>query len=458
MTLRDSAQEILNLYNYFSCVIITDHEGSIVYYNNSDLDINSMTENEVIGKKAWDIFKNVNKEDSDVYNVLKIRKPVIEKKHKFINIKCEEFESLSSVFPIKDNEELIGIVQTFLYKKPEAIQHNVHVDTPKGSPFNMFSVNDIISESNSMKKLKRMIERVAKTNSTVLIYGETGAGKELVAQSIHTASSRASEKFISQNCAAIPGNLLESILFGTVKGSYTDAQDRIGLFEAADKGTLFLDEIHAMDQGVQAKLLKAVEEQEFYRVGGTEPIPVDVRIIAALNKKPEDCVNEGDLRNDLYYRLKVVELDLPSLRDRKADIDSLTEYFIKYFNTKMNKNIKGVTPEVWEFLHNYKWPGNVREMRNIIECAYNFTVSEYLTIEDIDSYNEEILQVKENIQNKKSNCDLNIIIQEYEKSIIEKVLNNNKNVTKAAEKLGISTQTLYTKIKNYSINTKEEHE
>lgn len=455
-SLRESAQEILDLCNYFTSVLITDKDGTIVYYNNTDTSMNSVSSEEAIGKKIWEIFVNVAKSDSIIQQAINTEKSVIDRKQKLVNFKGEEFESINSSFPIKAEEKLIGIVETFSYKIPEEIQHKIEVDLPKGSPFNMYSITDIISNSESMKRLKRMVEKVSKTDSTVLLYGETGSGKELIAQSLHTGSSRCNEKFISQNCAAIPGNLLESVLFGTVKGSYTDAQDRMGLFEAANKGTLFLDEIHAMDRGVQAKLLKAVEEQEIYRVGGIEPIPIDVRIIAAINKKPEECVASGKLRNDLYYRLKVVQIDLPSLRERREDIDDLTSYFISFFNKKMDRRIKGVSEEVRKFFHHYGWPGNVREMRNIIECAYNFSKCDFLLLEDIDSYEEEIKAVQTYIEGENEQYHLKNIVEQYEQEIIKEVLLRSRNVEEASEELGVSMQTLYNKIKRYHISTSEE--
>ena len=393
--------------------------------------------------------ESYSEESSIIYRVLKSGEPVYDYRQDIVNFKGEKFTSLNSTFPLKKDEKIIGAVEIYNYKSLKEIQHHLHVEIPKGSLFNLYSVNDIISVSDKMEVLKERIKRAAASNSVVLIYGKTGTGKELVAQSIHTGSSRCNEKFIAQNCAAIPGNLLESILFGTVKGSYTDAIDRIGLFEAANGGTLFLDEIHAMDQSVQAKLLKAIEEQKIYRVGSVDPVTVNVRVIAAVNKEPMTCISEGLLREDLYYRLKVVQLDVPALKDRKEDIESLTNYFINQFNKKMRKNIKGISEEVLSFFMAYNWLGNVRELKNIIECAFNFTRSEYIQLEDIDSYKEEILRVGKH--RFETYINLKDYIREYEKEIVKKVVETSDSISQASERMCISKQTLYNKLKEFSI-------
>ena len=447
--LRDRAKDILNLFNYYGGAVIVNTKGIIEHYYNSVPEVNSVTPEEAVGKNILEVYRNISEETSVIYRVLKSGEPVYDYRQDIINFKGEKFTSLNSTFPIKKDEKIIGAVEIYDYKNSKEIQHRLHVEIPKGSLFNLYAVNDIVSVSEKMDVLKERIKRAAASNSVILIYGKTGTGKELVAQSIHTGSSRCNEKFIAQNCAAIPGNLLESILFGTVKGSYTDATDRIGLFEAANGGTLFLDEIHAMDQSVQAKLLKAIEEQKIYRVGSVDSVSVNVRVIAAVNREPMTCIAEELLREDLYYRLKVVQLDVPALKDRKEDIESLTNYFINQFNKKMGRNIKGVSESVLSFFMAYDWPGNVRELRNIIECAFNFTRSEYIQLEDIDSYKEEILRVgRHGFETYKTLKDY---MREYEKEIVKKVVETSDSISQAAERMCISKQTLYNKLKEFSI-------
>lgn len=453
MKLREAAKDILNLYNYFTGAIIVDKEGTIVYYYNSLPELNSMVPDETVGKNVLEVYTNVKKEESSIYQVLASGEPILDKHQSLENFKGDVFESINSTFPIKSDKEIIGVVEIYHYRNHEEIQHQPKVDVPKGSIFNLYSIGDIISNSEAMEELKKKVEKVSSTDSSVLLFGETGTGKELVAQAIHTGSLRRNEKFIAQNCAAIPSNLLESILFGTVKGSYTDARDRLGLFEVASGGTLFLDEIHALEWKVQAKLLKAIEEQQIYRVGGTDPIPVNVRIIAAVNKDPLLCIQDGQLREDLYYRLRVVQLNIPRLRERQEDMDPLIDYFIQMFNYKMGKQIKGVSAEVRNFVHHYSWPGNVRELRNVIECAFNFTQGEYLQLEDMDSYEEEIRQAYLQAEIEKNmKVDLRTVMKRLEKDILEQVLESSSSVQEAASRLQITKQTLYNKLKEFHLD------
>ncbi len=237
-----------------------------------------------------------------------------------------------------------------------------------------------------MELIKERIPMIADTDSSVLIYGETGTGKELVAQSIHTASKRRNKKFVSQNCAAIPGNLLESILFGTTKGSYTGAENKPGLFEIASGGTLFLDEINSMEISVQPKILKAIEEKQVVRLGGYEPIKTDIKIVSAVNENPLQCIAENKLREDLFYRLSVVQLNIPPLRERINDLFYLVSHFINIYNTSMHCNLIGIDEEVETIFRGYNWPGNVRELKNVIEGAFNVASARFIQKKDLPEY------------------------------------------------------------------------
>lgn len=461
MTLRDKAKEILNLYNYYTGAIITDKEGTIIYYYNRMKDVNSLEAEEAIGKTVLQLYPSVCKEDSSIYRVLKSGVPIYDAKQTIINCKGETFDSVNSTFPIKNGEEIVGAVEIYYYADYNEIQYGIETmdeDMIKGSLFSLYSLDDIISESAVMADFKTKIDRISATDSTVLIYGETGTGKELVAQAIHSGSARREKNFVSQNCAAIPQNLLESILFGTVKGSYTDAKDRPGLLEVADGGTLFLDEIHSMDWNIQAKLLKAIEEKRFYRVGGTESIPVDIRVITALNIEPARCVAEGKLRDDLYYRINVIRLNIPPLRERKEDIESLTEHFIEQYNKKMGRNIKGVSDEVMNFFKSYDWWGNVRELKNVIECAFNFAQGDVIQLEDIDCYEDEIKAAEKRAWLfKGQEIDLKKMLRDYEKDIIQETVKESKSYTEAAARLGISKQALNNKINMLGISREKDN-
>lgn len=254
-------------------------------------------------------------------------------------------------------------------------------------------IDTILGESPEMVRIKDLILKIAKSDATtVLIQGESGTGKELVAKAIHAASSRADEPFMAINCAALPVNLLESELMGYEKGAFTDAKaTKKGLFELADGGTIFLDEIGDMDLSIQAKLLRLLEEKTFKRVGGVKDIKVDVRVIAATNQDLSLIMSKGRFRKDLYYRLQVVPINLPPLRERGRDIIILANHFIQYFNHECHKNVKGLSPEAEQILLSYSWPGNVRELKNAIERAMIFDIENELLPEHLP---QEIVENK----------------------------------------------------------------
>jgi DNA-binding NtrC family response regulator len=301
----------------------------------------------------------------------------------------------------------------------------------------------IIGESKAIKEVLSTVARVAKTDSTVLIRGDSGTGKELVARAIHTLSDRASRNFISLSCAAIPETLLESELFGYEKGAFTGATRRKeGRFELADSGSLFLDEIGDLSLETQVKLLRVVETQEFERLGGKETIKVNVRIISATNQDLEKKIKEKSFREDLYYRLNVVSILIPPLRERKEDILPLVEHFIQKYNQKTGKKIQGITREAKDILLSYPWPGNIRELENAIERAIVLGRGEaidkpdlaYLSFQKIEQFPSDFS------------------LRELEKNQILKVLEKtNGNLTQAAELLGIHRNTLRLKMKEYGI-------
>ncbi|HEX5876376.1 MAG TPA: sigma-54 dependent transcriptional regulator, partial [Pyrinomonadaceae bacterium] len=230
--------------------------------------------------------------------------------------------------------------------------------------------SDIISASPKMESVKKMILKVARSNSTVLVRGESGTGKELIARAVHNQSPRSEEMFQAVNCAAINENLLESELFGHEKGSFTGAHaEKKGLFEIADRGTLFLDEIGELDVGIQAKLLRALQERKIRRVGGTHEISVDVRVIAATNRDLRAMVSDGRFRDDLYYRVNVLSIDVPPLRERREDIPVLIDYFLKKHTKNASRPVTGLTPETKKLMNEYSWPGNVRQLESAIERA-----------------------------------------------------------------------------------------
>ena len=311
----------------------------------------------------------------------------------------------------------------------------------------------IVGESREMNQLFNKIEKVGPSDVTVLVQGESGSGKELVAKEIHKISSRKNRPMITMNCAALPETLIESELFGHEKGAFTGATERrLGKFELADKGTIFLDEIGDMSPNTQAKVLRVLQEQSFERLGGTETLRVDVRLISATHKDLLKEIKEGNFREDLYYRLKVVEILLPPLRNRREDIIILAENFIQYFSDKHRKNVKSISNDAVKIFTKYSWPGNVRELQNVIESAVVMANAETLEISD---FPEEI-----------SNSDINrsfdynlpfrdakkIVVDTFERNFVSrKLAENNGNISKTAEALGMHRQSLQQKIKDLNM-------
>jgi DNA-binding NtrC family response regulator len=313
-----------------------------------------------------------------------------------------------------------------------------------------FEIGQIIGKSPAMEKVFEMIRKVAPTKSNVLITGESGTGKELVARAIHSLSSQNSRRFLAVNCSAIPESLLESELFGHMKGSFTSAcQNKKGLFECARGGTLFLDEIGHMPMSCEVKLLRAVEHKQIIPVGSTEPVDIDVRLIAATNKDLVKEIKAGQFREDLYYRMNVVGIHLPPLRERKEDIPLLVEHFIQKYNAEMGKHCVGVNDEVMRLLMSYEWKGNIREMQNVIERAIIFAEHDVIKISDIGSlgYHSVALTVE--------NQNLQTAVRAYEREHICRVLNKyNWNKVETAKALNVGLSSLYRKIDELEINHK----
>ena len=315
---------------------------------------------------------------------------------------------------------------------------------------NKYAFDNIIGTGRSMGRIFELINSVAGLNSTVLIQGETGTGKELIAKAIHFNSPRKDQKMVSINCGAIPENLLESELFGHVKGAFTGAvQNRIGKFEQGNNGTIFLDEIGNMPPSLQVKLLRILQEREFERVGGTRTIRADVRVIAATNRDLKAAMTNGTFRSDLYYRLQVFPIEIRSLRERKEDIPLLVEYFIDRYASKMGKRIRSVKQESLDLLRSYSWPGNIRELQNIIERAVIVSEGDVLWID------ESWLSI-ESARTEAETGRLSRMTPEEEKTIIEGVLAETRGrvsgASGAARKLGIPPTTLESRIRALKIN------
>jgi len=310
-----------------------------------------------------------------------------------------------------------------------------------------YRFENIIAKSSKMQRLIELIKVVGKSNATVLITGESGTGKELVARAIHSQSHRRNKPFVAVSCAALPESLLESELFGHEKGSFTGAYaQKKGKFEFANGGTIFLDEVGEMSANIQVHLLRVLEEKEFTRVGGNEPIRVDLRVISATNKDLRKAIEKQEFREDLYYRLNVVNVELPPLRERKEDIPLLAEHFLNKFAMENKKEISGFSPEAMELVLGYDWPGNVRELENAIERAVILAKSSIITIADLPQENLSLAYSTTPRKNLKA----------VEKGHIWNILRETgENYSEAARILGISRMTLYNKAKEYGFDVKK---
>lgn len=403
------------------------------------------------GKHILDIYPQLDENTSTVLRALKSGRPVYGERQELINSCGERVLMESTDIPIVSNGRVQCVVDS---TKFFIVDQRVFRDRREdGLP----ATDRILTQDPKMRALKRRIHDVSSLDAPVLIYGETGTGKELVAEALHSTGRRGNQPFISQNCAAIPTNLLESIFFGTEKGSYTGAVSRKGLFEEAEGGTLFLDELSAMDIGLQAKLLKVLEEKKIRRLGGSQDISFDVRIVAAVNEEPAQLVQEHRLREDLFYRLAVIRLSIPPLRERQGDIELLTQHFVERFSRAMRRNVSSVSPLVMEFFQHYRWPGNVRELKNTLEGAIAIAESKQLMLEDITGlmgmnmhgsrFSGPYLS-KDILRNGFS---LPRELERYERELLKAALEQSDSFTQAANLLGISSQNLNYKRQKYML-------
>jgi transcriptional regulator with PAS, ATPase and Fis domain len=349
--------------------------------------------------------------------------------------------------------QIVVIVENITYKTFQKSHANIRQELASASNF-----PNIIGKSKSIQKIFRLIEKISNTPTTVLLEGASGTGKELIARAIHYNSDRKNKKFVAQYCGALPETLLESELFGHVKGSFTGAtHEKKGLFEIADGGTFFLDEIADISMSTQAKLLRFLQEGEIKKVGSTQTQKVDVRVICASNVSLKEKVKAGDFREDLYYRLNVIKIDVPPLKDRRSDIPLLVVHFLDKYSKKIGKKINGVTDETMRYLINYDWPGNIRQLENEIERAV--TLADDNSVIKTSDLSEEIFHFQENTEtiNMLENQSLKEAVEKLEKQMILKTLEETGwNQTQTAKKLKLSRQGLIKKMHRYEIKKDEE--
>lgn len=467
-------------------VIVVDTGGRIIYYNRSMAKIDEIEVEEALHKHVTEIYDLTNR-TSMLLKALATRRPYVDRPFYYRTRRGRIANTIHSAFPLFKGKELRGAI-CFVreYKMLEETISKVSIRPQKSNLGNgtRFTFTSIVGRDADFLQAVNTALMAANTPSPVMLYGETGTGKELFAQAIHNQSARSVARYTPVNCAAIPENLLEGILFGTSTGAFTGARDKPGLFESTSGGTLFLDELNAMPLSLQAKILRVLQEKKVRPLGSFREVEVDLKIVSAVNTPPHVAIAEKMLRPDLFYRLGVVFIPIPPLRDRKGDIERLSDHFLEKHGKALKKEIRGISDEVLEMFHAYHWPGNVRELEHVIEAAMNLAgPGEVLELDHLQSH----LPIWYRMRHQPSTPDTHFREGDYdvgkaprpprprrpaptgalesgeedlkksqaemEKRLISGALRNHGgNVTRAAESIGISRQLLHYKMKKHGIS------
>lgn len=476
--------------NMSDAVYFIDNRGTILFVNTAGEKLDGYALKDIKGKTIMEAY-HLKPSESPLLRVVCSHEPLHEHFFRYY-INDREVFQVCNTFPVQLEDGYWGAfsIQKDITGLKRTIDRNIELQKQLFAENNGKNIDDkyytfdsIIGDHELLRQCKQMAYNAAQNDSSVMLTGMTGTGKELFAQSIHAASKRANKPFLSINCAAIPETLIEGLLFGTVKGAYTGAVDRKGLFVEADGGTLFLDEVNSMPISSQAKLLRALEERKVQPLGSKNEIPFDIRIISSCNAMPRDIFEKKLLREDLFYRLAVVNIQIPPLKDRKSDIFLLAHHFIAFYNELYQKNVLHIEDEITRFFLSYEWPGNVRQLRNCIEGAMNMVGENEISIkrqhlpfyllqenptaeEDYRIYQElhtddEMLNPggvpgsgkKEDKPGKAKKKDgVMAEIRKTERDAIVAALKEaGGNVSKAARNLGLSRQTLVYRMKKYEI-------
>ena len=440
---------------------IVDSDGITVFYNEEMAMLEKINVNDVLGKPFREVFSSIPEEESTLTAALRERKSTLATQQTYLNAYGKEITTINSTVPIVVDGKVVAAMEVAKDITDIKDMSNTILDLRSGilpaeeepTGIKQYHFDDIIGRNQAFEEVLARAKKASRNDVTVLINRETGTGKELFAQSIHYDGLRKNGPFLAQNCAAIPESLLEGILFGTAKGGFTGAEDRAGLFEQANKGTLLLDEVSAMPIGLQGKLLRVLQEENLRRVGGTEDIPVDVRIIATINEPVDKLISSGALRKDLYYRLGIVNLSIPPLRERKSDIPILVDAFLKKYNERFGKEIWMVSDGAMQKLMNHDYPGNVRELENVIMGAVSMADDEHVLSGDAISIGSgqqgENPRVEGFVAGESTLAEY---LEDIEKTLInEHLVANGGNVSQTARDLGMLRQNLQHKIKKYEI-------
>lgn len=421
-----------------------DRQGKTIIYNRKMMEMESMEGKEVLNKDIREVFSFHDNQHSTLLEALETGKTTRDMRQTYFNNKGKEITTVNNTFPIDDGAEIIAAVE--IARDITQLEHVIKENVLKRKNRH-FTFGQIIGREPELLAVIDEAKLATRTASSVLIAGETGTGKELFAQSIHNGSTRSAGPFVAQNCAAIPESLMESLLFGTSKGAFTGALDSPGLFEQADGGTLLLDEINSLDPLLQGKLLRVLQEKTVRRVGGTTDKKVDVRIIATVNEDPIEAVAENRLRKDLYYRLSVVSLFIPPLRERKEDVPLLANEFLNKYNAMFRMNIRRISDEAMDILEAHDWPGNVRELEHLIEGVMNLLMEE----NTIQAHHlpARLRRTDRTVSNQDTSAyTLRERLTQTERQYIQQtLLRCDSNITHAAKILGMSRQSLQYRMK-----------
>lgn len=477
-------------------VIITDDAGRIEFYNETQARIDDMKASDAIGKRVTEVY-NLDDSSSMIMRCLHSGRPIKGEIFFYRTRQGKLANTIHSVFPLSKHGRVVGAIcfakdYLFLERAISTASPANRRETNDLGNGTRYRFNDIVGTDGSFLNIVELARLAADSPSSIMVQGETGTGKEMFAQSIHNDSSRRTKRFVGINCAAIPENLLEGLLFGTAKGAFTGAAEKPGLFELAHQSTLLLDEVDSMPLSLQAKLLRVLQERYVRRVGGAVETPVDIKIVSTVCSDPRRAIEEGKLRMDLYHRLAVVFIQVPPLRSLRGAIEVLTRHFINKYNVVLKKSVTGVTKDVMELFSKYPWPGNIRELEHVIEGALNIIgredtieirhlpghfisdtmggerkfptvpadpsarkIVDHEPVAGIQAH-YEALTTRTNLR-KAGKKNLRVMQQESEIQMITEALQQSSwNIAKAGRRLGISRQLLYYKLRKHGIKVEVE--
>ena len=467
---NDLFKSLFSLINEFAYIVNTEYK--IIYANEKS--ISSFGRNNFLNQNLFSVFPGTTKEKSVIARVMETGIPVRGQHESYTNIWGQRKESITRTYPIKENGKVVSVFQigediTGISNLSDQVMSTAIMQRKldnstryksRKSKKEYYSIDSIIGRSDCIKQLKEDIYRAAQSNANLMIYGETGTGKELVAQAVYSLfRTDESLPFIAQNCAAIPETLLESMLFGTVKGAYTGAENRSGLFELANDGVMFLDEMNSLPVSLQAKMLRVLDESRVRPVGGTNEINLNFRLFSSFNIAPQTLLKNGGFRMDLFYRLNVLSISIPPLRQRLEDIPLLVNCFINEHNKNSGRHIDGISEKSLRRLGEYDWPGNVRELKNYIERTLSVVTGSYIELRHLpETFGDVEFQPVGNAPFKSHTQENRIRFRDFvaaaEIDIIKDALRKTGgNISRAARDLDIPQQTLDGKIKKYSLSS-----